>query len=268
MPGPGTTADFFAGDAAMTITQISRASLLKDAQVRLGPGAAADRARRASTRSSARPASACCKKGKNAEAAADFLAFFTNPDNSAKLAQFFPPPRTVAAQRRDAGQDQPAAQARAAADRSSSTASPPAWSSPSHSGQAELSQTVRARARPAVEARRQRQGGARRRLRARSTPLLAQVKCDHRWSGRGRRRRHASPATCSSPRSCSASIVVRASCRWALVVWYSLHEWNVLADTFTFVGGENYQQLLDDPKLPAVLAATGAVLGRAGGRST
>lgn len=31
VPGPGTTVDFFAGDAAMTITQISRASLLKDA---------------------------------------------------------------------------------------------------------------------------------------------------------------------------------------------------------------------------------------------
>ena len=28
MPGPGVSADFFAGDAAMTITQISRASLL------------------------------------------------------------------------------------------------------------------------------------------------------------------------------------------------------------------------------------------------
>ncbi|MBB5868969.1 multiple sugar transport system permease protein [Allocatelliglobosispora scoriae] len=42
-----------------------------------------------------------------------------------------------------------------------------------------------------------------------------------------------------------------------LVGWYSLHEWNVLADTFDFVGGENYQALLDDPKLPGVLAATG-----------
>ena len=32
MPGPGATADFFAGDAAMTITQISRASLLQKAK--------------------------------------------------------------------------------------------------------------------------------------------------------------------------------------------------------------------------------------------
>jgi multiple sugar transport system substrate-binding protein len=33
------------------------------------------------------------KKGKHADAATDFLAFFTNSANSAKLAQFFPPPR-------------------------------------------------------------------------------------------------------------------------------------------------------------------------------
>jgi multiple sugar transport system permease protein len=41
-----------------------------------------------------------------------------------------------------------------------------------------------------------------------------------------------------------------------LVFWYSLHEWNVLADTFDFVGGDNYQKLLDDPNLPSVLRAT------------
>lgn len=42
-----------------------------------------------------------------------------------------------------------------------------------------------------------------------------------------------------------------------LVVWYSLHEWNILGGTFEFVGTENYGQLADDPNLPAVLAATG-----------
>ena len=41
-----------------------------------------------------------------------------------------------------------------------------------------------------------------------------------------------------------------------LVGWYSLHEWNVLADTFDFVGTGNYQRLIDDPKLPGVLRAT------------
>jgi multiple sugar transport system permease protein len=42
-----------------------------------------------------------------------------------------------------------------------------------------------------------------------------------------------------------------------LVVWYSLHEWNVLADTFDFVGAENYRKLAEDPNVPAVLRATG-----------
>jgi multiple sugar transport system permease protein len=41
-----------------------------------------------------------------------------------------------------------------------------------------------------------------------------------------------------------------------LVVWYSLHEWNVLADSFTFVGAENYRALASDPNLPGVLRAT------------
>ncbi|MEU9828073.1 carbohydrate ABC transporter permease [Micromonospora chersina] len=42
-----------------------------------------------------------------------------------------------------------------------------------------------------------------------------------------------------------------------LVVWYSLHEWNVLAGTFDFVGTDNYEALADDPNLGAVLRATG-----------
>ncbi|MFG3701349.1 carbohydrate ABC transporter permease [Micromonospora sp. NPDC047620] len=42
-----------------------------------------------------------------------------------------------------------------------------------------------------------------------------------------------------------------------LVVWYSLHEWNVLAGTFEFVGAENYSALADDSNLGAVLRATG-----------
>ena len=41
-----------------------------------------------------------------------------------------------------------------------------------------------------------------------------------------------------------------------LVAWFSLHEWNVLADTFKFVGTRNYQQLLQDPNLPGVLGAS------------
>ena len=33
------------------------------------------------------------------------------------------------------------------------------------------------------------------------------------------------------------------------VAWYSLHEWNVLADTFTFIGADNYRAMLEDPGL-------------------
>lgn len=42
----------------------------------------------------------------------------------------------------------------------------------------------------------------------------------------------------------------------ALVFWYSLHTWNVLANTFTFAGAANYQQLLTDPGVPQALLAS------------
>ncbi len=42
----------------------------------------------------------------------------------------------------------------------------------------------------------------------------------------------------------------------AMVGWYSLNEWNVLAGTFEFVGAENYQRLAADVKLRDVLGAT------------
>ncbi|PSL00414.1 carbohydrate ABC transporter membrane protein 1 (CUT1 family) [Haloactinopolyspora alba] len=41
------------------------------------------------------------------------------------------------------------------------------------------------------------------------------------------------------------------------VVWYSLHDWNVLAGTFTFSGAENYERLLSDPSFVDSLQATG-----------
>ncbi len=41
-----------------------------------------------------------------------------------------------------------------------------------------------------------------------------------------------------------------------LVGWYSLHEWNVLAGTFQFTGGDNYAKLLGDANLRSVLWAT------------
>ncbi len=41
-----------------------------------------------------------------------------------------------------------------------------------------------------------------------------------------------------------------------LVVYYSLQEWNVLAGTFEYIGGENYAKLLTDPKMGQVLTST------------
>ncbi|WP_255948192.1 carbohydrate ABC transporter permease [Streptomyces odontomachi] len=42
----------------------------------------------------------------------------------------------------------------------------------------------------------------------------------------------------------------------ALVVRYSLYEWNVLAGEFHYTGGDNYTKLLDDANLPEVLKST------------
>jgi multiple sugar transport system permease protein len=41
-----------------------------------------------------------------------------------------------------------------------------------------------------------------------------------------------------------------------LVVYYSFQEWNVLAGTFEYAGGENYAKLLADPKMGQVLTST------------
>tara|TARA_R110002020_G_scaffold47707_14_gene135849 strand:+ start:1347 stop:2621 length:1275 start_codon:yes stop_codon:yes gene_type:complete len=95
MPGPGVAADFFAGDAAMTITQISRANLLPTGDnafewdlvpLPAGPigeygyvGAAGIGVLKASP---------------HAQEAADFLAFFSNKENVTKLARYFPPTRS------------------------------------------------------------------------------------------------------------------------------------------------------------------------------
>ncbi|GAA0243336.1 sugar ABC transporter substrate-binding protein [Cryptosporangium japonicum] len=92
LPGPGTAPDFFAGDAAMTITQISRASLLKDQTfgwdlVPLPAGPAGEYS------VIGQAGIGVLKKSAHVDAATDFLAFLTDPANSTKLARFFPPPR-------------------------------------------------------------------------------------------------------------------------------------------------------------------------------
>lgn len=92
MPPPGVSADFFAGDSAMTITQISRASLLKNAGFKWGlvplPAGPA-----ANAQVIGQAGFGVFKQGAHPQAAAQFLAFLSNPENARKLAAFYPPPR-------------------------------------------------------------------------------------------------------------------------------------------------------------------------------
>ncbi|MFH8251724.1 extracellular solute-binding protein [Microbacterium sp. B2969] len=91
MPGPGTTADFFAGESAMTITQISRASALDDSfrwdlvPLPSGPEGQQNVIGQAGI--------GVFAAGEHPQAAADFLAYFTDPENAETLAAYFPPPR-------------------------------------------------------------------------------------------------------------------------------------------------------------------------------
>lgn len=93
MPGPGENVDFFAGDAAMTITQISRASLLPKEDpfawdlVPLPAGPAGE------YYVIGQAGVGVFGKSANKDVAVEFLGYMTNPENSKKLAQFFPPAR-------------------------------------------------------------------------------------------------------------------------------------------------------------------------------
>ncbi|GMA30431.1 carbohydrate ABC transporter permease [Litorihabitans aurantiacus] len=53
-----------------------------------------------------------------------------------------------------------------------------------------------------------------------------------------------------------AGIVLFVLVPLGLIAYYSVHEWNVLAGTFTFVGLENVERLFNDPQLVSVLRAT------------
>jgi multiple sugar transport system substrate-binding protein len=89
---PGETGDFFSGDAAMTINQISRASRLTDAgfdwgiaPLPEGPGGPSPVIGQAGI--------VVFSKGQNKELATEFLKHMTNAENVAVMAQFFPPAR-------------------------------------------------------------------------------------------------------------------------------------------------------------------------------
>ncbi|NUT37293.1 MAG: sugar ABC transporter substrate-binding protein [Hamadaea sp.] len=91
MPGPGVKADFFAGDAAFTVAQVSRASLLTGKfTFALYPLPAGPIGKYAVL---GQAGVGVLAAGKHKDQATDFLAYLTNPANAEKLAQFFPPPR-------------------------------------------------------------------------------------------------------------------------------------------------------------------------------
>ncbi|TYR32736.1 sugar ABC transporter substrate-binding protein [Mesorhizobium microcysteis] len=89
---PGENGDYFSGNAAMTINQISRASLMPDAgfnwgiaPLPTGPGGEAPVIGQA--------AIVVFAAGRQKELAAEFVAHMTNEANVAEMAQFFPPAR-------------------------------------------------------------------------------------------------------------------------------------------------------------------------------
>lgn len=92
IPGPGSSADFFAGDTTFTITQISRASSADGSfdwdvlPLPAGPAGQQNIVGQGGV--------GVLSSSDNTAAAADFLAFFTNPENSERLSAYFPPPRT------------------------------------------------------------------------------------------------------------------------------------------------------------------------------
>lgn len=91
VPQPGVVSDFFAGEAVMITSQISKVAALDGSfewdivPLPAGPAKTQPVIGQAGL--------GVLAAGQNPEIAADFLAFFTNPTNAAKLAAFFPPPR-------------------------------------------------------------------------------------------------------------------------------------------------------------------------------
>ena len=89
---PGEQGDYFSGNSAMTVNQISRASKMAEADFKwgiaplpTGPGGESPVIGQAGL--------VVFAQGKNTEIAAEFVAHMTNKENVATMAQFFPPAR-------------------------------------------------------------------------------------------------------------------------------------------------------------------------------
>lgn len=144
MPGPGTTADFFAGDAAFTVTQISRASLLAESGINSWELLPLPEGPEGEYSVIGQAGVGALAQGKHPQQAADFIAYFTNPENSEKLAEFFPPARTSQLTSETLSAANPVLTEPQLAD-----VVVPAITSgevrPSHTGSAEIQQEVRSR---------------------------------------------------------------------------------------------------------------------------
>ncbi len=89
---PGDQSDFYSGNAAMTVGQISRVGKLEDADFEWGI-APLPSGPEGSVPVIGQAAVVAFAAGENREIAADFVAFMTNKENVEKMAEYFPPAR-------------------------------------------------------------------------------------------------------------------------------------------------------------------------------
>jgi multiple sugar transport system substrate-binding protein len=94
MPGPGTNLNFFAKQSAFVVTQISSAGLLSAGGFNWNILPLPTGQNGSSANVIGQAGVGVLTKGKNAQEAKDFLAYFTDPGNAKQLAAYFPPPRT------------------------------------------------------------------------------------------------------------------------------------------------------------------------------
>ena len=275
MPGPGQNVDFFAGDAAMTITQISRASLLpKDKRFALGPGAAAQVGPDGRLRDRRPGRHRRAAVGQERGHGGGLRGLHDQSGEFGQAGAVLPLGAQVAAQRRSARQDLCPAlagatrpgrgrghrqrQGDAGPHRLRAPAADGARRPGCRCGQPEgrrpgrdatiCAQHSAPAARDSKELRRGSRDAPRSRCRAAGGHAPAVLD----------RSRGATAAAGLSLRRAATDRHHWSSCwcRSALVFWYSLHEWNVLANTFTFTGtaGTTKKLLFERPvSLPGVL---------------
>ena len=90
---PGDLSDFYAGNAAMTVGQISRVSKLDAVEWEWDVAPMPEGPAKGQSQVIGQAAVVAFSAGKNKDAAAAFLAFMTNKENVTKMAKYWPPAR-------------------------------------------------------------------------------------------------------------------------------------------------------------------------------